>query len=377
MIRLSFHWLLLCALFTSAALRADDHKIRVVTDRDNRPTAVEEVGWTQDQLQSMAKVLGDAAIAQPIHVYVLNEKGEIEKPELSGRREIVDGAIRFTPQFLFRPGMSYRVYSIDAKTTLDIKVPAVVPTEPTRVTAIYPFASTLPENQLRFYIHFSAPMAAGHAYEHVKLLKPDGTPDKRAFLEIGEEMWDRSGQRLTLLFDPGRVKKGLKPREEFGPVLEPGQSYRLVIDKEWRDANDQSLAAGFEKRFTAGPAIEAAIDTKQWKLTPPVASSRNSLIVQFPRPLDSALLIRMLTIADSAGKEIPGQITLAAEERCWQFCPDQPWTAGDYFVVADTALEDTAGNNIARPFEVDVFDRVDDKTGPEFVRIPFAIGAKK
>jgi hypothetical protein len=220
-------------------------------------------------------------------------------------------------------------------------------------------------------------MAAGHAYEHVKLLRPDGTPDKRAFLEIGEEMWDRSGQRLTLLFDPGRVKKGLKPREEFGPVLEPGKTYRLVIDKGWRDANDLPLTTGFEKQFTAGPEIEAAIDIKQWILTSPASGSRNSLIVQFPRPLDSALLMRMLTIADSAGKEITGQITLAAEERCWQFRPDQAWAAGDYFLVADTALEDTAGNNIARPFEVDVFERVDDKPGPDFVRIPFSIIAKK
>src|SRR5438067_2087403 len=127
--RLSFHWLLLCALFTSATLHADEHKIRVVTDRENRPNAVEEIGWTKEQLQSMAKTLDDAAIAQPIQVYVLNEKGEIQKPELAGRREIVNGAIRFTPQFPFRPGMSYRVYSIDAKSTLDIKVPAATLSE--------------------------------------------------------------------------------------------------------------------------------------------------------------------------------------------------------------------------------------------------------
>jgi hypothetical protein len=256
---------------------------------------------------------------------------------------------------------------------LDFEIPAPAPTEPTRITAIYPSASTLPENQLRFYIHFSAPMAAGHAYEHVKLLKPDGTQDKRAFLEIGEEMWDASCQRLTILFDPGRVKKGLRPREEFGPVLEPGKSYSLVIDKSWLDANNQPLSAGFEKRFTAGPEVEMAIDIKQWKISPPAANSRDALAVAFQRPLDRALLTRMLTVADSSGKEIDGQITLADDERRWLFRPDQPWSAGSYALVADTALEDTTGNNIARPFEVDVFERVDDKAGPDFVRIPFSI----
>ena len=71
-------------------------------------------------------------------------------------------------------------------------------------------------------------MAAGDAYEHVKLLKANGEVVTRAFLEIGEELWDGSGQRITLLFDPGRVKKGLSPRLQFGPVLEAGQTYRLV-----------------------------------------------------------------------------------------------------------------------------------------------------
>jgi len=358
----------------------------MVVDEQNRSIAVETLGWSKDELASLAKSHNEKYLAERVRVYVLNEKGQPQLPQLAGRFEIVDQAVRFIPQFPFRPATRYEVnyfptprspIESPALVKHEIAIPATSAAEPTRVTAIYPSASTLPENQLRFYIHFSAPMAGGHAYEHVKHLKPDGTPDKPAFLEIGEEMWDRSGQRLTLLFDPGRVKKGLKPREEFGPVLEPGESYRLVIDKEWRDANDQPLAAGFEKRFTAGPAIEAAIDIKQWKLTSPATGSRNSLNVQFPRPLDRALLMRMLTIADSAGKEISGQITLAAEERCWQFRPDQPWAAGEYFLVADTALEDTAGNNIARPFEVDVFDRVDDKTGPEFIRIPFSIGAKK
>src|SRR5207247_9868323 len=130
--------------------------------------------------------------------------------------------------FSFRPGVRYERNHFPtprspveppALLTLDSAIPAPSPAEPTRVTAIYPSASTLPENQLRFYIHFSAPMAAGHAYEHVKLLKANGEVVSRAFLEIGEELWDGSGQSLTLLFDTGRVKKGLKPQEEFGPVV--------------------------------------------------------------------------------------------------------------------------------------------------------------
>src|SRR4029079_8708412 len=133
------------------------------------------------------------------------------------------------------------------------------------------------------------------------------------------------------------------------------------------------LAAMFEKKFVAGPAIETAVDIKQWKITAPPAATREPLVSSFPRPLDRALLMRMLTVADGSKKPIDGEITLADEERRWEFRPDQPWTTGSYSSHADTSLEDSAGNNIARAFEIDVFDRVDEKPGPDFVKIPFTV----
>ena len=143
------------------------------------------------------------------------------------------------------------------------------------MTAIYPSAAELPENQLRFYLHFSAPMSRGELYDHVRLLRADGTQVEGAFLEIGEELWDAAGTRLTLLFDPGRMKRGLKPREIFGPVLEDGKKYRIVVDAKWHDADGQPLAAQFVKEFTAGPMNETAIDHKAWKISPPKAGTRS------------------------------------------------------------------------------------------------------
>jgi len=216
-------------------------------------------------------------------------------------------------------------------------------------------------------------MSSGEAYEHIKLIRDDGKVVTRAFLEIGEELWDGTGTRLTLLFDPGRVKTGLKPREEFGPVLEAGKNYRLVIEKGLRDANNQPLANNFEKRFTAGPMIEAAVDAKDWKVESAESGSRQPLVVTFPRPLDRALLMRMIGLVDASGKGVSGNVVVSDEESKWAFTPDQPWAAGAYELVIDTALEDSAGNNLARPFEVDVFERVDQKAGPEFVRLPLTI----
>ena len=88
----------------------------------------------------------------------------------------------------------------------------------TNVTEVYPSATTLPENLLRFYIHFSAPMAQGQAYQHITLLNDAGKPIESPFHDLKEELWDREGKRFTLYIDPGRIKRGLKPREEARPL---------------------------------------------------------------------------------------------------------------------------------------------------------------
>ena len=42
--------------------------------------------------------------------------------------------------------------------------------------------------------------------------------------------------RLTLLLDPGRIKRGVRPLEEIGGALQVGRTYTLVIDDAWPDA---------------------------------------------------------------------------------------------------------------------------------------------
>jgi hypothetical protein len=351
------------------ALYAGEPELRAIYDSDNKPIAVEVAGAPKTQ--------SNPASTAPLTVYVLDADNHRGEQALAGRLHAAGEALRFTPQFAFRPGLRYEaVYAPPGAAgplTLKFAAPAPPPAEPTRVVAIYPSSDVLPDNHLRFYLHFSAPMSFGEAYTHIKLLDADGREIKRAFLEIGEELWDGTGTRLTLLFDPGRVKKGLLPREEFGPVLMEGKSYRLVIDKAWRDARGNSLAASFEKVFRAGPPIETAVDAKKWRLTAPRASTRDPLTIRFDRPLDRALLHRMIGVAGPAKKPIEGQIETHDNEQRWEFRPDAPWQAGEYTLVVDTALEDCAGNNLARPFEVDVFDRVDETASPELLRIPFQI----
>ena len=69
-----------------------------------------------------------------------------------------------------------------------------------------------------------------------------------AYLELDQELWDPSGTRFTLFFDPGRIKRGLKPREELGPALEENKQYALAISREWRDAKGNRLEEAFRKK---------------------------------------------------------------------------------------------------------------------------------
>ena len=259
--------------------------------------------------------------------------------------------------------------------TLDIALPALKRTAATVVTQVYPTSDKLPENQLRFYLHFSQPMGKGEAYTHLKLLKENGEAIDLPFLELGEELWDASGKRLTLLIDPGRIKRGLKPREDVGPVLEAGHSYTLSIDATWKDAAGEPLKAGRSKKFVVDKPVEVGIDPAAWKIEPPSPKSKQPLVVKFPRPLDHALLHRTIAVLDSAGKAVAGEVTVTQQERQWGFTPAQPWAGGEYTLEVEKVLEDLAGNRIGRAFELVEGETVK-QTGPAKVRIPFVVSGK-
>ena len=228
----------------------------------------------------------------------------------------------------------------------------------------------LPENHLRFYVHFSQPVAKGEAYQHLELLDAAGAPVAGAFLELGEELWDPSSKRFTLLLDPGRIKQGLKPREDLGPILKAGRKYTLVVKRGWRDVDGRPLSAEFRKPFTVGPAIDEPVDVSKWKFNQPAAGTMDSLVISFPRPLDRALLERLLAVVDRQGKPVPGRVAVTDAERRWEFRPQSAWSGDGYQLVVDTVLEDTAGNSIGRPFEIDEQRPITKTVQTEMVRIP-------
>lgn len=290
-------------------------------------------------------------------------------------------AIRFVPRFTLSPGLSYAVtfnttplVGEQAGRTRESVI--AVPKQagpPPEVVAVYPSGDVLPENQLRFYVHFSNPMRRGEAYSHFHLIGPQGEDRKQPFHALDEELWDETGKRLSLLFNPGRVKKGLVPREQDGPVLVAGNKYTLLIDDGLCDARGERLSREHRKEFTAIPPQEAKLDPRTWKLSPPKLPD-GSLIVRFDRPLDHGQLSNQrspyLAVEDVGGRRVAGRVALSEREQCWTFTPAKPWVGGRFALVAHPELSDPCGNTVARSFEEDL-DKPRPATPDTPIRLPF------
>ena len=172
-----------------------------------------------------------------------------------GSYAVERGALVFRPRF----PVSARVRAVfrapgaaPVEAVFDAAKPAAA--APAQVLNVYPSTDLLPDNQLKFYLHFSAPMSRGEAWRRIHLLDETGKAVELPFLEVDQELWDREYRRLTVLFDPGRIKRGLLPLNEVGPAIEDGKRYTLVIDREWQDARGVALREEFRKQFRVGPA---------------------------------------------------------------------------------------------------------------------------
>jgi hypothetical protein len=339
-------------------------------------------GLGKEHLDILTSGAGAPALNGIFNVYVVSD-GKPSPTPLFGEHRVDGDGVVFLPRFSLTPGLTYKAVfktswipgsGSSATVERTFTVPRPPSAGPTVVTQVFPTRDTLPENQLKFYLHFSAPMRRGEAYERLRLLDAAGKEVEMPFLELAEELWDNTGTRLTLFFDPGRIKRGLKPREEIGPALEEGKSYTLVIDARWLDAEGTPLGReDYRKAFKVVAPDDRQPDPKNWKLQPPPAGSAQPLSVVFDEPLDSAMLQRVLTVLDAKNQPVPGRIEVDQQETRWRFVPDQAWPAGEYSLAILTTLEDLAGNSIGRPFEVDVFRPVEKKIESPTVSVAFEV----
>ncbi len=286
-------------------------------------------------------------------------------PPLLGVYAIEQGDLTFRPRYPLAPGMRLRAVIGSKEFEFMTEKAAPIPST-TRVAQVYPTSDVLPENQLKLYVCFTAPMQTGEAWSRVHLLDSAGARVELPFLEIDQELWNPDYTRLTVLFDPGRIKRGVLPLQEIGPSIRQGETYTLVIDREWRDGRGAPLAEPYRKQFRVGPPDREPVAPSKWRMTSPRAGTTEPLIATFDEPLDYAMLQHALTVAGVTGK-----VELDRGETRWRFTPSQPWKNAQYRLIVQSALEDLAGNRVGRAFDVDVSEPVTRKIPNETVSLLF------
>jgi hypothetical protein len=239
---------------------------------------------------------------------------------------------RFTPRFVAVPGTDYVIVArIDSAWHELARVtrPALAGPPTTRVEKIEPDVDLVPANLLRFSITFSSAMEEGSAAGRIRLLDAAGHALDGTLLEF-PELWDRDRRRLTVLIEPGRIKRGLQPNVQAGAPLREGETVTLVVDDAIRDAEGLPLSAGSRRTYRVGPAIRSRVDPHRWEVRWP-SREDEQVVIGFDRPMDRAQTQRFIRMVD-----------------------------GRRALRVDTRLEDLAGNSVRRVFDHDLEGPDDD-----------------
>jgi hypothetical protein len=225
------------------------------------------------------------------------------------------------------------------------------------VVSISPAARSIPANTLRLYLTFDHPARGRVETRDVRLLDAAGHTIDGAFMDFGQDLWSPDGRRLTVLFDPGRVKRGVEGDGESAAPLQTAHNFIVLV-------------SGQRFPYRVTPAVRTAITPRTWRLAVPAAGSREPLTVTFDREMDDALLRDQLELVDAQGRSQPGQVTTAEGGRVWSWRPEQGWRVGAYRLVVGNSLEDVSGNRVGEALDHDV-DSLD--TPRESVAVPFKV----
>lgn len=288
---------------------------------------------------------------EELAIFVTNATGENSQNPVQGRFSYNENYLIFNPFYPFEKGLNYTVRTKNLNTGKYFKSTFVLQSTEERDVAkllhIYPSSEVLPENLLRLYFYFNTPMKRGEMLKHIQLVDSKGNKDSLAFMQFKQELWSPDGKRLTLLFDPGRIKRGITSNLELGPALQEGYIYKLLISGDWQDVYGQKLPITETKTINVGTAYRTSIDISNWNVNEPKAESTQPLTIQLDRIMDHATVQSMIQIKTEDNYEIEGSWKVSESELVLNFTPVEEWQKGNYEILLDSGLEDVAGNNLS------------------------------
>jgi hypothetical protein len=207
---------------------------------------------------------------------------------------------------------------------------------------ISPKATMLPANTLRFYIHFPRPAEAHFDRDQLWLLNEQEQVVRDPFLVLSQELWSVDGCRLTVLMEPGRIKRGLGTDAAHEPALVVGRTYSLVIT---------ALGQTVRHTFRASVPILEAIKESRWHIVSPNAESVDPAVLHFDRVMDAALCEDEIEVVTLSGEAVQTRVTLAPDGTAAQLVPSAPWRAGGHCLVMSERLEDVCGNRLGEALD--------------------------
>ena len=283
-------------------------------------------------------------------VFVKNGMEEYASNAIQGQYTREGDHLVFKPYFPFMRDMTYLIRTRNEKVDStysyqSFQVGEKRMVEQAGVLSIYPLAQQLPKNLLRFYIYFRTPMKKGRALKHVQLVDEAGNIDRHAFMEFKQELWSADGKILTVLFDPGRIKRGVSTNLLRGPALLESKKYELIISGDWEDVYGQPLSMNSTKSIQVVGAYDQQIEINNWTINKPRRNSTDAITLHFDRIIDHALIQSMIRIVNEEETLIHGHWEIE-EEQSVKFIPKARWNKGNYNIIIDSRLEDVAGNNL-------------------------------
>ena len=272
--------ILLLLLFPASVFTQVDPIPQLITNEEDDYFGT--IRWT---LPEQEDAITDSPGAH-LRVYTRTPEEAISEqwPPVMGGYEVRDHYLYFRPRFPFLTGRSYWVWYNGRVAELQVPEKETLP--PPGILDVFPSGAVWPANQLKFYVYFDQPMRTGFAGDYLRLLDEKGNRVEAPFLDMGQELWDREQKRLTVWFDPGRIKSHLIPNQKMGPPLQANRTYQLVIKKGWPAANGEQLQEDHVKNFVTGGKDQEKPQPERWEIQAPVANTRESFILQFHEAMD-------------------------------------------------------------------------------------------
>jgi hypothetical protein len=210
---------------------------------------------------------------------------------------------------------------------------------------ISPRAKFLPANTLRFYIEFPRTGEAHFDRDHLWLLNENEEVVPEPFLVLSQELWSGDGRRLTVLMEPGRIKRGLGTDPSRDPALVVGRTYSFVVT---------ALGQTARHTFRVSDPVREALDETRWRVDSPPAGSLDPAVVHFERVMDAALSEDEIGVVHSSGEPVSTRAFLTSDGNAAQLIPSRPWRPGQHWLIATERLEDVCGNRLGEAFDHDL-----------------------